>query len=177
MIQEMKKRKLKTLCNILILVDDMADDPTVMHRQGGYTSGGSMLNTLFVRGRHSQISTIVSTQKLRLIGTTIRVNAQFIMVWRLRNRLELQALLEELSAVYLIKTLEDMYNLATEEPYSFWHSLLAAREKTDMFYLRFEQRMIPNIKPSESEREDSSRALQEPLPEPPTAQQTAKLQK
>ena len=118
-IQEMKKRKLKTLYNILIVVDDFADDPTVMHRQGGYSSGGSMLNTLFVRGRHSHISTIVSTQKLRLIGTTIRVNAQFMLVWRLRNRLELQALLEELSAVYPVKTLEEMYNMATEEAYSF----------------------------------------------------------
>ena len=176
-IQEMKKRKLKTLSNILIVVDDFADDPTIMHRQGGYTSGGSMLNTLFVRGRHSHISTIVSTQKLRLIGTTIRVNAQFLLVWRLRNRLELQALLEELSAVYPVKTLEEMYNLATEEPYSFWYINLTAKKKDDMFFLRFEQRMVPSIK-SQSEWEASSATSQEPLPEPPVAnQQITKQQK
>ena len=176
-VQEMKKRKMKTIYNILIIVDDFADDPTIMHKQGGYTSGGSMLNTLFVRGRHSHISTIVSTQKLRLIGTTIRVNAQFMLVWRLRNRLELQALLEELSAVYPIKTLEEMYNVATEEPYSFWYILLTARRKEDMFYLRFEQRMLVNNKQA-PEWGDFSQVLQEPSPEPPVAsQQITKQQK
>ena len=92
-----------------------------------------MLNTLFVRGRHAFISTIVSSQKLRLVATTLRVNAQFMLVWRLRNRMELQALFEELSAVYPIKTLEEMYQLATEEPFSFWYILLTARRKEDMF--------------------------------------------
>ena len=123
-----------------------------------------MLNTLFVRGRHAFISTIVSTQKLRLVATTLRVNAQFMLVWRLRNRMELQALFEELSAVYPIKTLEDMYQLATEEPFSFWYILLTARRKEDMFFLRFEQKMVPS---SNRKWEDSSAPLQEPLPEPP----------
>ena len=101
-----------------------------------------MLNTLFVRGRHAFISTLVSTQKLRLLSSTICVNAQFLLVWRLRNRLELQSLLEELSAVHPIKTLQEMYELATSEPYSFWYILLTARSKSEMFFLRFEQRIV-----------------------------------
>ena len=57
-----------------------------------------MLNTLFVRGRHLCISTLVSSQKLRLVSSTIRVNLQFLCVWRLRNQQELESLLEEVSA-------------------------------------------------------------------------------
>ena len=82
------------------------------------------------------ISTLASSQKLRLLSSTMRVNVQFMLVWRLRNRMELQSLLEEISAVYDIKTLEQMYQLATNDPYSFWYILFTARRKEDMFFLR-----------------------------------------
>ena len=138
-----KKAKMKKLYVILIVCDDFADDPKVMHSSGGASTGGSMLNTLFIRGRHMMISTLVSSQKLRLISPTIRVNVQFMLVWRLRNRMELQSLIEEISAVYPVKTLEEMYQMATDDPYSFWYILFTAKKKEDMFFLRFEQKMIP----------------------------------
>jgi hypothetical protein len=141
-IEESKKQKIKQLYGILIVVDDFADSPNVVHSNSGAASGGSMLNTLFIRGRHMMISTLVSSQKLRLLSTTMRVNVQFMLVWRLRNRLELQSLLEEISAVYPMKTLESLYNLATDEPFSFWYILFTARKKEDMFFLRFEQKMV-----------------------------------
>jgi hypothetical protein len=141
---EMKKQKVsKQLYGILIVVDDFADDPRIMHSSGGAASGGSMLNTLFIRGRHMGVSTLVSSQKLRLVSSTIRVNLQFMLIWRLRNRMELQSLLEEISAVYPVKTLNEMYDLAVSDPYSFWYILFTAKRREDMFYLRFEQRMIP----------------------------------
>jgi hypothetical protein len=141
-IEESKKQKIKQLYGILIVVDDFADSPNVVHSSSGAASGGSMLNTLFIRGRHMMISTLVSSQKLRLLSTTMRVNVQFMLVWRLRNRMELQSLLEEISAVYDTKTLEQMYQLATNDPFSFWYILFTARKKEDMFFLRFEQKMV-----------------------------------
>jgi hypothetical protein len=141
-IEESKKQKIKQLYGILIIVDDFADSPSVVHSSSGAASGGSMLNTLFIRGRHMMISTLVSSQKLRLLSTTMRVNVQFMLVWRLRNRMELQGLLEEISAVYDMKTLEQMYKMATDEPFSFWYILFTARKKEDMFFLRFEQKMV-----------------------------------
>jgi hypothetical protein len=141
-IEESKKQKIKQLYGILIVVDDFADSPNIVHSNSGAASGGSMLNTLFIRGRHMMISTLVSSQKLRLLSTTMRVNVQFMLVWRLRNRMELQSLLEEISAVYDTKTLEQMYQLATDEPFSFWYILFTARKKEDMFFLRFEQKMV-----------------------------------
>ena len=81
--QVSKQMKMKQLYQILILIDDFADSPNLHKR-----TGDSALDTLFVRGRHFQISTWVSTQKLRLISNAVRVNAQFFMAWRLRNQLE-----------------------------------------------------------------------------------------
>ena len=142
-----KENKQKKLHGICIVVDDFADDPKIMHAAGGAAAGGSMLNTLFVRGRHLQISTLVSSQKLRLVSSTIRVNLQFLCVWRLRNQHELESLLEEVSAVYDKKTLMQMYKMATDEPYSFWYVLLTAKKREEMFFLRFEKRMIPKSEP------------------------------
>ena len=116
-----------------------------------------MLNTLFVRGRHLCISTLVSSQKLRLVSPTIRVNLQFLCVWRLRNQHELESLLEEVSAVYDKKTLLQMYNMATDEPYSFWYILLTAKRREDMFFVRFEKRMIPNLGTNKDDGRTSGR--------------------
>jgi hypothetical protein len=143
-VQEQKKMKNgKELFGIAIVVDDFADDPRVMQSRSGASAGGSMLNTLLVRGRHMQISTFMSVQKLRLAGSILRVNAQAICVFRLRNKLELDAIIEELSAVYSKDELHEMYELATSEPYSFWYIHLAAKRREDMFFLRFEKRMRP----------------------------------
>jgi hypothetical protein len=142
--QRLKKEGHKEMYNILLIVDDFADDPSVCHSSRGMSAGGSILNTLFLKGRHSFISTLVSTQKLRLLSSSIRVNAQFLLVWRLRNALEKKSLLEELSAVYPVDTLEQMYHLATDEPYSFWYVLLTAKSPSEMFYKNFEHKMHIN---------------------------------
>ena len=156
-IKEQKRQKAgKELYGIAIIVDDFADDPRVMASRAGAAAGGSMLNTLLVRGRHMQISTFMSVQKMRLAGSILRVNAQAMCIFRLRNRLELDAIIEELSAVYDKNTLMEMYELATREPYSFWYIHLAAKRREDMFFLRFEKRMIPNS--GKREQEDGSLA-------------------
>ncbi len=156
-IKEQKRQKAgKELYGIASVVDDFADDPRIMASRSGASAGGSMLNTLLVRGRHMQISTFMSVQKMRLAGSILRVNAQALCVFRLRNRLELDAIIEELSAVYDKNTLMEMYELATREPYSFWYIHLAAKRREDMFFLRFEKRMIPNS--GKRDQEDGSTA-------------------
>jgi energy-coupling factor transporter ATP-binding protein EcfA2 len=144
-VAHQKKEKAgKQIYGICVIVDDFADSPQVMASR----QGGNALNTLLVRGRHMMISSFILTQKLRLAGSILRVNAQALVVFRLRNRLELDAIIEELSAVYDKKVLMEMYQLATAEPYSFWFINLAASRIEDMFWLRFEQRMIPSGAPN-----------------------------
>ena len=40
-----------------------------------------------------------------------------------------------------------MYKMAIDEPYSFWYVLLTAKKREEMFFLRFEKRMIPKSEP------------------------------
>ena len=120
-----KKLEMKKLYQVLIICDDLADVPQ-LHRPNG------ALDTLFIRGRHMQISTWVSSQKLRLISAAVRVNQQFLCCWRLRNQHELDAVVEELCR---------LYEQATREPYSFLfvHYL---KPKNEMFFIRFEERFV-----------------------------------
>ena len=52
-----KKLEMKKLYQVLVVIDDFADTPQ-LHKPHG------ALDTLFIRGRHMQISTWVSSQKL-----------------------------------------------------------------------------------------------------------------
>ena len=90
------------------------------------------------------INSFILTQKLRLAGSILHVNAQSLVVFRLRNGLERDAiLLKDLSGIYDKKTLMEMYKIGTAEPFSFWYIHLAASKVEDMFWLRFEPRMLP----------------------------------
>ena len=131
-----KELGFKKLYQILVVIDDFADQPE-LHRR----TGDGALDTLFIRGRHMQISTWVSSQKLRLISAAVRVNMQFMCVWRLRNQLELEAVLEELTALLPKKELQAIYEEATREPYSFLfiHYL---KPRAEMFYKRWEERFV-----------------------------------
>ena len=107
-----KKLEMKKLYQVLVVIDDFADTPQ-LHKPHG------ALDTLFIRGRRMQISTWVSSQKLRLISAAVRVNMQFLCCWRLRNQHELDAVIEELSALLPKEQLYRLYEQATREPYSF----------------------------------------------------------
>ena len=128
-----KQLKMRSLYQILIVVDDEADSGYLNKK-----TGNSVIDTLFVRGRHFQISTLVSTQKLRLVSNAVRVNSQFFCVWRLRNQLEKDSLLEELTALVPKPQLEAMYEAAVAEPYSFLYIYLL-NPLENMFHIRFER--------------------------------------
>jgi hypothetical protein len=131
----MKKQNHKHLFQILVIVDDFADDPSFSRRS-------KLLHSLFTRGRHNSISTIVATQKFTAIHPIIRINATSLFVYRLRNYKDLESFIEEVSAVTDKKTLLELYNTATSEPYSFLYVNLVAKSKNDMFYIRFDKKMI-----------------------------------
>ena len=105
-------------------------------------SHNQLLNSLFTRGRHSFISTIVSTQKYRAISNIVRVNATNLYVFRLRNAGDLEAFIEEVSAVADKKTLLQLYQTATSEPYSFLFVKLNAKSVNDIFYIRYDKKLI-----------------------------------
>ena len=104
----------------------------------------SALHKLDANAGHLQISTWVSSQKLRLISAAVRVNQQFLCCWRLRNQHELEAVIEELSALLPKDKLHRIYEQApprpaTRDPYSFLF-VYYLKPKNEMFYLCFEER-------------------------------------
>jgi hypothetical protein len=137
-VKELKDAKSKKpLPQCLTIIDDFSDRPDVMH------AAGNILTTLFIRGRHFGSSCWLSSQKLTAISTVARVNFRFMLVWRLRNQKEVMALMEELSAVYPIPVLHQMYETAlSHEPHSFWYINMVAKAKQDMFHIRFEHKML-----------------------------------
>ena len=137
-IRDLKGAKSKKpLPQILVIIDDFADRWDVMHR------AATILTTLFIRGRHMGSSAWISSQKLTAISSVARVNFRFLCVWRLRNQKEIYALLEELSALYPIPVLHEMYETAlNDEDHSFWYINLVAKKKEDMFHIRFEHKML-----------------------------------
>ena len=151
----------------MIVVDDMADRADVLNKRSGARNGGSHIMSLSVRGRHSCISFIVSTQALNLCCLPIRKNVRNIVQYRARSQREVDGLVEELAAVYNKDTVRAIYEYAVnDQPYSFLNVKLDAADKKDMFWLRWESRIIPedlDVEESEEDAEslqDSSRAPQ-----------------
>ena len=44
--------------------------------------------------------------------------------------------------MYPVKTLHEMYEAAIGEPHSFWYVNLVAKDKDDMFFMRFENKLL-----------------------------------
>jgi len=135
LIDHMKKQDYRKLFNILIVVDDFADSPS-------FTRHSKLLHSLYTRGRHLMISTITATQVFNALSPIIRKNITQLYVYKLRNYRDLEAVLEELSALTDKKTLLEMYNMATKEPYSFWYINLIAKKIEDMFFCKFGHKLI-----------------------------------
>jgi hypothetical protein len=146
------KKGNKKLFNILIVIDDFSDDPAVLHNQGK-----NVLNTLFTRGRHQNISCWVSAQKLTTISTVIRTQTQFYCIGRLRSQKELQSLLEEISATYPVKTLQRLYDIATQQPHGFLYINLSTNPPE--FFSQFTHRL--SIRPSLRSNSSSSAQIAE----------------
>ncbi len=88
----LKKHKAERLLSIHITIDDFGENMNVVK------SNHSILNTLFVKGRHYQISSALLLQRFRLASPTIRYNAHALYVHKLSNMADLKALAEEFAA-------------------------------------------------------------------------------
>ena len=91
-LADLMKRKGRHVYGILILLDDHADAPEFYRNE-------KLVHQLFVRGRHSFISTVVSSQKLTAVAPIIRVNCSALFVFRLRSFQDLDTLIDEFSAL------------------------------------------------------------------------------
>ena len=86
------------------------------------------------------ISTI--TQVYRAISPVVRKNITDLCIFRLRNQSDLDAIIEETSAILDNATLLKCYKAATTKPYSFLYVKLTAKTTDDMFYESFSEPII-----------------------------------
>jgi len=135
-IREMQKKEgKKRLGQLLIILDDIIDNNEIVH-----SKQDSILNTLFIRGRHSGISCIFSSQKFKLsIPRIIRLNCSHYIIFRLGQKSERDSILEEFSALVDMNTLLDIYTDATGEPYSFLYIDRTQHDLNKIFHKKFNQ--------------------------------------
>ena len=108
----LKERGARTLPNRLIVLDDIADNEQIARRE-------VVLHLLFFRGRHTKISTLIATLKYRALAPQIGAQALSFFAFKLRSQQELDALLDEVSALGGRKLVGSHYREATKKPYSF----------------------------------------------------------
>ena len=131
----LKAKKQKKWFNLLVLCDDFADSPAILH------SANNILTSLFVRGRHTGCDCWILSQQARVISLIARTNFTCVLVWRMRNSKELAAIIEELDALVDRRTLMEMYKMATQEKHGFLYVNML-QEKENMFYKGFDQRFV-----------------------------------
>ena len=134
LIEGLKTINVQILPGILIVLDDIAGNIDIARRE-------VLLHTLFFRGWHQKISTVISTQKYRALAPQTRSQALSFFVFRVRSQQELDALLDEVSALGGRKTVESFYREATKKPYSFLYIRLDQSEP--QFLERFDYVLEP----------------------------------
>ena len=132
----MKHNKMKNLYQILIVIDDFADDPSL-------TRNSTLLHRLYIRGRHFFISTFTATQVCKAISPVIRKNITDIYILRLRSHADIEAWLEEMSALCDKDTLIQLYRMSTDKPFGFLYINAVAKDKKDMFFDSMQTRLVP----------------------------------
>lgn len=136
-IEYQKKHKMKKIYGILCILDDISDDPRVSRHN-------KLLNSLYARGRHNNISIITSVQKVSTVPPIIRVNATHLFFFKVRNFKEIEILQDELSAVVRRNNLQEskkmiynLYDVATEKCYHFLYINLLEKNPQKMFMINF----------------------------------------
>ena len=120
----LKKRKAERLLSLHLTVDDFGENMNVVK------SNHSILNTLFVKGRHYQISTALLLQRFRLASPTIRYNAHALYVHKLSNTADRRALGEEFGELLGDESVfTELLHRATAEKFGFLYVHLGAEPR------------------------------------------------
>ncbi len=127
-----KKQKQNKLFNILIVLDDLADD---VH----FCRHNDVLTSLYIRGRHANISIISSAQYYLSINPICRKQISDLFLFKLRNKKDLDAILDEFSALIPKDDLLQSYHYCVKEPYNFVWVNLRSKDTNKMICRNFDE--------------------------------------
>ena len=99
------------LAHVLIICDDMFDNPQFIKSK--------IIQTLFMRGRHLNISLVLSGQKFSSIPRGARLNITQLIIFRPYSQNEYDYILEETCAKSQKKEMMRKMDLVFETPFNF----------------------------------------------------------
>ena len=134
-VRKQKERGDKQIFGVLFIVDDWADRADILHR-----ASGSVINRLFLQGRHHGCSVVLGVQKLTTVSVVCRVNATVLLAFKVRNYKEYESIESEVTALVDRNTFKEIWEVAVEsQPYSFLFIRLNAKSLNETFMVRFEK--------------------------------------
>jgi len=126
--EEAKKQGMKFIPQVLWIIDDLADDPSVMH------SNSNLIATLAIRSRHFGGNLWIGTQRFRAMATVLRINLTALFIWpALSNRMERKAIIEEISGHYSPDQIEELLQHVSKRKHGFLFVNLKATDPSEMF--------------------------------------------
>ena len=130
----LRKIDAKRLISACCVIDDFGERADLVKAHG------SVINSLFTRGRHLQISCYgLLLQRFRLANPTIRFNAHVIYVHKLNNQKDLLALSEEFAAsTGGVDNFVAMYHAATKKKFGFLMIVTGAQPR---FYSSYDHEL------------------------------------
>ena len=127
---------MKKLYSCLLIIDDFAEDKTFMRYS-------KILHGLYTKSRHFGLSAITASQKYNALAPIVRLNTSSLYIFKLRNMAEVDAFVQEQSALVDKKTVYEIYKLATEDkPYSFLFVKLREADVNKTFVIRLEKKIL-----------------------------------
>lgn len=126
---EMRKQNKKPKPEFLLILDDC------IHMLKG--KNGKKLAELVTQNRHHSLSNFVLVQKWNnYLPTLIRSNVDCIAYWHTQSKKELKSFIEDMNGEE--SELMDLYNYATDEPYSFLY-INQYNPSRPMYFKRFDR--------------------------------------
>lgn len=128
----------------LIIMDDMISDICKYGRRDS-----NFIKKLALNRRHIGISMIILSQHFRMCPSALRSNQSAFAVFRLENVLEKKKVIEELGGYFNPRVFEDIFDRATNEPYSFLGINFDANDLEHMYSKKFQEVIV---KPEDKEQ-------------------------
>ena len=105
---------------ILLILDDVATELKGANQK-------SILERVFLRGRHENVFCWISSQKYTKIVPSIRFNSPAYIIFKVNNK-ELDKIAEELSQDS-VQEFKDIYNECVKDKYSFMYINVKSNER------------------------------------------------
>lgn len=122
----------------LIILDDCLENLT-------HNPNNNIISKIFFKGRHINLSVIVLVQKLKGIGTLLRINTRYCIFFRCGNTQELDNLLEEYTGKRERKLIQEELYEHFKTPWSFMVSDFKTTDFTKRYSLGQDKKFVKYI--------------------------------